>query len=185
MFKPRLVVLLLLAIASLPATLAAQDSRDSGQYAILNAQYGTARNHVDVTNRLKELARRDRTFRMGNSTFGVDPDPGQVKALRIFARGPNGQQRMFEYREGSIVDGNVFTGWGLGDWGRNDWRGGWEGSGPEAQPAMTTAIEHLREAKRNLESATSDKGGHRIKALQRVDEAIAEVEAGMQYDNRH
>src|SRR5439155_13595411 len=49
---------------------------DSGQYVILSAQYGTARRHVDVSNRLKELARQDRTFRMGNSTFGVDPDPG-------------------------------------------------------------------------------------------------------------
>jgi len=181
MLKPRFI-LLLLTIASISATLAAQDS---GQYAIQNAQYGTALHHIDVTPRLKELARADRTFRMGNSTFGVDPDPGQIKALRIFARGPNGAERMFEYREGSVVDGNLFTGWGRADWGRNDWRGGWEGSGPEAQPAMTAAIEHLREAKRNLETATADKGGHRIKALERVNQAIAEVEAGMRYDDRH
>src|SRR5450755_2514548 len=99
MFQLRFVMAFLLTVAFLPGTLKAQySSGDSGEYIILSAQYGTSRNHVDVTNRLKEVARQDRNFRMGNSTFGVDPDPGQVKVLRIFARGPNGQERMFEYR---------------------------------------------------------------------------------------
>jgi hypothetical protein len=158
---------------------------DSGQYAILSAQYGTARRHVDVTNRLKELARQDRTFRMGNSTFGVDPDEGQVKTLRIYARGPNGQDRMFEYREGSTIDGSQFRGWGRGDWGNSGWNGGWEGGRSEAQPEMTAAIQNLREAQRNLESATANKGGHRATAMQLINQAIAEVEAGIQYDNTH
>ncbi|MGA9815116.1 MAG: hypothetical protein WBQ64_20205, partial [Terriglobales bacterium] len=105
------------------------NSNDAGQYVILSAQYGTARRHVDVTNRLKELARQDRTFRMGNSTFGVDPDPGQDKTLRIYTRGPNGQERMFEYREGSTVDGAQFRSWGRGDWGQGGWNGNWEGGG--------------------------------------------------------
>src|SRR5207237_8661798 len=102
---------------------------ESGEYVILSAQYGTARRHVDVTNRLKEVAAQDRRFRMGSSTFGVDPDPGHIKALRIYARGPNGRERMFEYREGSVVDGSMFRGWGRGDWGGGGWRGGWEGGG--------------------------------------------------------
>jgi hypothetical protein len=100
--------------------------RDSGGYAILHAEYGTARKHIDVTNRLRELARSDRTFRMGNSTFGIDPDPGQVKTLRIYSRGPDGRSRMFEYREGSTVDGAQFTGWGQGNWGNEPWNGRWE-----------------------------------------------------------
>jgi hypothetical protein len=103
------------------------NGRDSGQYAILSAQYGTARRHVDVTNRLKEVSRQDRTFRMGNSTFGTDPDPGHEKTLRIYARGPNGQERMFEYREGSTVDGSQFSSWGSGNWGNEPWSGSWEG----------------------------------------------------------
>ncbi len=99
MFQIRLVIALLLTVAFLPGTLAAQySSSDSGQYAILSAQYGTGRSHVDVTNRLKELARQDRLFRMGNSTFGVDPAPGQIKVLRIYARGPNGQERQAQTR---------------------------------------------------------------------------------------
>jgi len=164
------------------------NDRDSGQYVILSAQYGTPRRHVDVTNRLKELARQDRMFRMGNSTFGVDPDQGQDKTLRIYARGPNGQERMFEYREGSTVDGSQFRSWGGGDWGNGGWNGGWEGGGNlggQAQPEMTEAIQHLREAQRNLESASHNKCGHRETALQLINQAITEVEAGIQYDNTH
>lgn len=109
---------------------------DDGQYQILQARYGTAQRNVDVTQRLKELASRDVTFRMGNSTFGVDPDQGRVKTLRIYARGPNGQNRMFEYREGSVIDGSLFTGWGNGNWGGGGWNGGWgdgNGSGDSGQ----------------------------------------------------
>jgi hypothetical protein len=105
------------------------ESGDVGQYFIMHAEYGTERNHVDVTHRLRELARADRTFRMGNSTFGVDPDPGQIKTLRIYARDPNGRPRMFEYRESSVVDGSQFVGWGGGNWGNDRWGGGWNGEG--------------------------------------------------------
>jgi hypothetical protein len=127
----RLYVALLLALFFFPRTASAQYSpNDSGQFVIQSAQYGTKRRHIDVTNRLKEIARRDRTFRMGNSTFGTDPDPGHVKTLRIYARGPNGNERMFEYREGSTVDGSMFRSWGGGDWGNGGWNGGWEGGRP-------------------------------------------------------
>ncbi len=108
----------------------------SGTFVILNAQYGTARNHVDVTSRLKELARSNVTFRMGNSTFGIDPDRGVVKTLRIYARGPNGNQRMFEYVEGSVVDGSQFSGWGRGDWGTGRWTGGWGWKPINSRPAQ-------------------------------------------------
>ncbi len=128
MFQIRLIMAFLLTAAFVPGTLAAQySSGDSGQYVILSAQYGTRDRHIDVTDRLKELARQDRTFRMGNSTFGADPDPGHVKTLRIYARGPNGQERMFEYREGSTIDGSMFRSWSRGDWGHQRWSGRWEG----------------------------------------------------------
>ena len=102
---------------------------DQGEFVIVSAQYGTEQHHVDVTQRLRELARQDATFRMGNSTFGVDPDYGHVKVLRIYARGANGRERMFEYREGSVVDGAMFRGWGRGEWARDNdrWSGRWEG----------------------------------------------------------
>src|SRR5436305_13433403 len=129
MFPARLAMPLLLVTVFLPGTLAAQYSRDSGDFLILSAQYGTERNHVDVTDRLKQLAREDRTFVMNNNSFGVDPDYGRVKVLRIYARGPDGRENMFEYREGSLVDGSRFRGWGRGEWGREGWSGRWEGCG--------------------------------------------------------
>jgi hypothetical protein len=96
-------------------------NRDSGEFTILYATYGTGRREVDVTDRLRELARRDQRFRLGNDTFGgIDPDPGQTKLLRIVARDRAGQQRTFEYREYAWVDGAQFVGWGRGDWGRRD-----------------------------------------------------------------
>src|SRR5215471_4456972 len=122
--KRHLSTLVLVLLAS---TLA-MAQYDDGQYQILHARYGTARSNVDVTARLRELAREDIAFRMGNSTFGVDPDPGVIKILRIYARGRNGQDRMFEYTEGSTVDGSMFTGWGGGNWGRAEWNGGWGNS---------------------------------------------------------
>ncbi len=185
MFKLRLILPLLLTLAFLAAIVAAQDE---GAYLILNAQYGTAEHHLDVTNRLKDLARQDRLFRMGNSTFGVDPDHGRIKFLRIYARGPDGQERMFEYREGSTVDGTQFRGWGRGDWGNEQWNGGWEGhrgGQPVAQPNMDAAMQHLREAQQSLQEAGSDKGGHRTNAMQLINQAMAEVQAGIQYDNQH
>jgi hypothetical protein len=57
--------------------------------------------------------------------------------------------------------------------------------GSEAQPEMTAALQNLREAQRNLQLGSHDKGGHRANAIRIIDQAIAEVEAGIKYDNRH
>ncbi len=105
----------LLLFFGLLAPAAAQ--RDEGAYQILGARYGTVERNVDVTERLRQLARSDRGFRVSNDVFGVDPDHGRTKALRIYARGPRGETRTFEYREDSFVDGSEFTGWRGGNWG--------------------------------------------------------------------
>lgn len=55
----------------------------------------------------------------------------------------------------------------------------------EKQPMMAKALNNLEEAKRNLENATADKGGHRVKALALVNEAITSVKAGMAFDNKN
>jgi len=86
------------------------------QFQITRADYGAGNRRVDVTQRLQQIAATNQTFKMGNSTFGVDPAPGQVKTLRIFARDSRGGNRTFEYREGSMVDGAQFTGWTGGSW---------------------------------------------------------------------
>ena len=126
MFKTRFTVFLVLVLAFLPRPLAAQGD---GQYVILSAQYGHERHHVDVTDRLRELARAGRRFKVSNKDFGIDPDPGVKKTLRIYARGPNGQEQMFEYSEGSVIDGRQFRGWRGGDWGSGGWSGNWNGGG--------------------------------------------------------
>ena len=70
----------------LPLCGTAWAGRDDGQYRILQARYGTAEHHVDVTPQLRELARRDQRVRITNDLFGVDPAPGQRKGLRVALR---------------------------------------------------------------------------------------------------
>ena len=118
------VALLMGLVAAAPA-FAQQPRGDSGDYLILEARYGTEERNVDVTDRLRELARLDRTFRMGNDALGVDPDPGRRKVLRIYTRTRDGQVRTFEFVENSVVDGAQFSGWSGGQWGRGSRGGGW------------------------------------------------------------
>ena len=55
----------------------------------------------------------------------------------------------------------------------------------DKQPMMKAAIGNLQDAKRNLNNATSDKGGHRVKALEFIDSAIDQVQKGIDFDNEH
>jgi hypothetical protein len=50
---------------------------------------------------------------------------------------------------------------------------------------MQAALEALRTAQRELHDATSDKGGHRVRAERLVHDAIAEIEKGIEFDRRH
>lgn len=49
-----------------------------------------------------------------------------------------------------------------------------------AQPHMRNALDHLRLARKELDLAMADKGGHRAAAMKLVDDAITQVEAGME-----
>lgn len=53
------------------------------------------------------------------------------------------------------------------------------------QPHMQSALDHLLAAKSELQAATSDKGGHRVRAIELIDEATGEVQRGMEYARRH
>ncbi|HEY6120266.1 MAG TPA: hypothetical protein VIV66_09925 [Pyrinomonadaceae bacterium] len=48
------------------------------------------------------------------------------------------------------------------------------------QPHMRAALALLEDAKRNLDSAVADKGGHRAKAIELVNAAIDEVNKGIE-----
>lgn len=55
----------------------------------------------------------------------------------------------------------------------------------DPQPRMRAALDLLEKAQGELRAATADKGGHRVKAMQHTAAAIAEVKAGIDYDNKH
>jgi uncharacterized protein YigA (DUF484 family) len=54
----------------------------------------------------------------------------------------------------------------------------------ERHPEIDAAITHLREAKRNLEHAAHDFGGHRVTALKHVDEALEECRLALESDKK-
>jgi hypothetical protein len=53
------------------------------------------------------------------------------------------------------------------------------------QPRMQAALDKLQSARSNLEAASDDKGGHRVKALEQVNKAIDQVKKGIEYDRTH
>lgn len=57
---------------------------------------------------------------------------------------------------------------------------GYQALAGEGQPHMRAALQHLQEAKKQLDMAAHDKDGHREKALDLTQNAIDEVKAGIQ-----
>jgi len=55
----------------------------------------------------------------------------------------------------------------------------------DPQPKMKSALGHLESALSDLKAATADKGGHRVKAIKLVDDAIAQVKDGIKFDNKN
>ncbi len=49
------------------------------------------------------------------------------------------------------------------------------------QPHMTAARDQLRAARSELDAARADKGGHREQAIAIIDQALGEVQAGIDY----
>ena len=55
----------------------------------------------------------------------------------------------------------------------------------EPQPHMKAALASLETAKAQLEKASADKGGHRVKAIELINSAMEEVRKGIEFDNKH
>ena len=53
------------------------------------------------------------------------------------------------------------------------------------QPFMRAARTDLQQARAQLQAALANKGGHRVKAIEHVDNAIALINRGMVFDRRH
>lgn len=56
--------------------------------------------------------------------------------------------------------------------------------GGEQHPHIRAALRELREARRELETAAHDFGGHRKEALEAVDNAIKQLQEALQYDKK-
>ncbi len=52
----------------------------------------------------------------------------------------------------------------------------------ERHPEIQKAIKRLEAAKDDLQHASHDFGGHRVKAIQAVDQALAELHLALQFD---
>jgi hypothetical protein len=53
------------------------------------------------------------------------------------------------------------------------------------EPHMSAAMGHLEQAKSELERSAPNKGGHREKAIQLVNEAMQQVQQGEAYYEQH
>jgi hypothetical protein len=87
-------------------------------WQILRADYGFRSQRTDVTDLLRDLLSRggvNGRVAVNNQTMGGDPAVGRDKSLRIFARNRQGQEREFDYNEGSFVDARMFV------FRRDDW----------------------------------------------------------------
>jgi hypothetical protein len=92
------------------------------------------------------------------------------------------QENKQEARERGY-NGGGYNGGGAYNGGYN---GGYQGGGrDESQPNMEAALQHLRQAEESLNRGTSDKGGHRVRALGLIRQAEAEINSGMHYDDNH
>jgi hypothetical protein len=54
----------------------------------------------------------------------------------------------------------------------------------EQHPHIRAALRELREARRELETAAHDFGGHRKEAIEAVDNAIKQLQQALQYDRK-
>lgn len=53
---------------------------------------------------------------------------------------------------------------------------------PEPHPEIHAAINSLQRAKRHLQEANHDFGGHRVDAIKAIDNAIAQLQTCLRYD---
>ena len=97
---------------------ASTGAQDDGWW-IVRAEYGTPRQHNDVTEILKDLVRHggvNGRVAVSNQTMGGDPAVGADKVLRIIARREkydsqgSFEEREFDYREGGFVDVAMYNG---------------------------------------------------------------------------
>jgi len=56
--------------------------------------------------------------------------------------------------------------------------------GKEQHPHIRAAIHELEEAKKELQTAAHDFGGHRVEAIEAIDNALKQLRQALQYDKK-
>ena len=110
-------VLVLLLLVALPVFAQAAPK----PWDFIRADYGSGNQWVEVTQRVRWLIRGESmNFRVDNDTLGVDPRPGQAKALRLQFRDNKGRTRQLTFNENQYVNlrvnsaGSGYAGGGSG-----------------------------------------------------------------------
>ena len=105
-------VSVLLFSVCLAAVLAVPVAAQDESWQVLRADYGWRQQRTDVTELLRDLLSRggvNGRVVVNNQTMGGDPAVGKDKTLRVFARNLRGEEREFDYGEGSFVDTAMFN----------------------------------------------------------------------------
>jgi hypothetical protein len=83
------------------------DSFDRGESRsprIVRGMYGRSGRYIDVTDELRDYARRGESFRVSPEAFGLDPERTQGSHLRMTVIDRSGERVQREYEEGDNVD---------------------------------------------------------------------------------
>jgi hypothetical protein len=97
-------------------------------WSVQSADYGAGNQRQDVTNVVRRLVNGP-NFKVNNANLGTDPAIGRDKTLRIVGKDSRGNVRDFSYREGQMVNSQMFRGGGPG-FGGPGFPGWGSGGGP-------------------------------------------------------
>ena len=71
---------------------------------IVRGMYGGSGSYIDVTDALRDYAKRGESFRVSPEAFGLDPERTQGSRLRMTVIDRSGEREQHEYEDGDYVD---------------------------------------------------------------------------------
>jgi hypothetical protein len=80
------------------------DRGESRSPRVVRGMYGRSGRYIDVTDELRNYAKRGESFRVSPEAFGMDPERTQGGRLRMTVIDRSGERVQREYDEGDYVD---------------------------------------------------------------------------------
>ena len=80
------------------------DRGESWSPRVVRGMYGKSGRYIDVTDELRDYAKRGESFRVSPETFGLDAERAQGGHLRMIVVDRSGERAQREYEEGDYVD---------------------------------------------------------------------------------